>query len=491
MIYSRLITYIFAHLMLCASDKSLLEQLTQSLREWKTWDSITKVQNHQLIKDFLQGLYQRLQTSRSSFDAHPDSMFRKLLTLDVITLSAHLTVIVTNDSTYKELLGRRDQQAQALLDVLQARLDVAIHSEYKPRHVKALIKLSRASGLVPGCLVLKGIEVDGDPVAGGGFGDVYKARFGTQEIALKVLKVYQKSDMLKLHKDFSCEAVTWRQLSHPNVLPFYGVFHLDKNPPRLCLAAPWLENGNVVHYLAERAPNTNCIPLIIDVAQGLEYLHGESIIHGDLKGLNILISRSGRACLADFGLATARDSKPMIMTYMTTNRTTGTLRWQAPELFPDMGGVESEITERRNTTATDIYAYGLVCYEMFSDQYPFPDITTDFQVMFAVKQGKRPPRPSYGVSQIRGLTDDIWNVMEDCWIQDPVARPSATNIVEFLRGLPNRPIDQRPLNDFDTALPSNVLSMHGRVDHPFSTLASSPEDTDDMHDLKWVSRDVV
>jgi serine/threonine protein kinase len=131
-------------------------------------------------------------------------------------------------------------------------------------------------------LVLKGIQIDGDPVAGGGFGDVYKARYQRQEIALKVLKVYQKSDMDKLLKvigellfyldttksygqDFACEAVTWRQLHHPNVLPFYGVFHLDKTPPRVCLACPWLENGNVVQYLANKAPDANCVCLVSSI----------------------------------------------------------------------------------------------------------------------------------------------------------------------------------------------------------------------------------
>jgi len=54
--------------------------------------------------------------------------------------------------------------------------------------------------MVPDCLVLTGIEVDGDPVAGGGFGDIYKGRYQRQEIALKVLKVYQRSDMEKLLK---------------------------------------------------------------------------------------------------------------------------------------------------------------------------------------------------------------------------------------------------------------------------------------------------
>jgi hypothetical protein len=65
---------------------------------------------------------------------------------------------------------------------------------------------------------------------------------------------------------FSCEAATWKQLDHPNVLPFYGVYHLHNNTQRVCLASPWLENGNIVQYLAERAPNTNCVSLVSPLA---------------------------------------------------------------------------------------------------------------------------------------------------------------------------------------------------------------------------------
>jgi serine/threonine protein kinase len=196
-------------------------------------------------------------------------------------------------------------------------------------------------------------------------------------------------------QEFSCEAVTWQQLSHPNVLPFFGVFHLERNPPRICLACPWMENGNVVQFLADQAPDTDCISLVskisevwhcihnncfiqsLDIAQGLKYLHSENIIHGDLKGvcfslsillqttcltilhqLNILVSRMRRACLADFGLSTAADSK-----YMSTTRPRGTLRWQAPELLLDVLDSDSPSPERRNTFATDVYAFALVCYE--------------------------------------------------------------------------------------------------------------------------------
>ena len=77
-----------------------------------------------------------------------------------------------------------------------------------------------------------------------------------------------------------------------------------------------------------------------------------------LLQVNILISPSHRACLSDFGLATARDSKPTVRTYMSTNQTTGTLRWQAPELLL---GTDTDL---RTTFATDVYAFAMVCYEV-------------------------------------------------------------------------------------------------------------------------------
>jgi hypothetical protein len=79
-------------------------------------------------------------------------------------------------------------------------LDVAVDPALKRRHLKALIRLSGATGLYPECLVLKGIEIIGDAVGGGGFADIFKGRLRGEEIAVKMLKVYQKSDIEKLLK---------------------------------------------------------------------------------------------------------------------------------------------------------------------------------------------------------------------------------------------------------------------------------------------------
>ena len=67
-------------------------------------------------------------------------------------------------------------------------------------HVKALIRLSRATGLYPECLVLNDIEIIGDAIGTGGFADIFKGRLWDQEIAVKVLKVFQKSNIEKLLK---------------------------------------------------------------------------------------------------------------------------------------------------------------------------------------------------------------------------------------------------------------------------------------------------
>ena|ERR1700735_4736928 len=85
-------------------------------------------------------------------------------------------------------------------DYVCQRLDFWIHPKYKTRHVKTLVKLSKASACYPDCLVLKGIDIQGDRVADGGFGDVYKGRLGDQVLAIKVLRVKQRPDMVKLRK---------------------------------------------------------------------------------------------------------------------------------------------------------------------------------------------------------------------------------------------------------------------------------------------------
>ena len=72
--------------------------------------------------------------------------------------------------------------------------------KYKPRHIKALLQLSRASGLYPEVLALRGVDIEELPVDHGSYGDVYKGRWKGKLIAVKIMRIYQTSDLAKLHK---------------------------------------------------------------------------------------------------------------------------------------------------------------------------------------------------------------------------------------------------------------------------------------------------
>jgi hypothetical protein len=77
---------------------------------------------------------------------------------------------------------------------LRQRLNFKIHPKYKFRHLKTLVRLSRSSGLYPECLVLDEINIQGNPIVSGAFGDIYKCYFGPNMVAVKVLKANTTSD---------------------------------------------------------------------------------------------------------------------------------------------------------------------------------------------------------------------------------------------------------------------------------------------------------
>jgi len=94
------------------------------------------------------------------------------------------------------------------------------------------------------------------------------------------------------------------RLDHSNVLPVYGCtygFGLF-----MAIVTPWAESGNLTTYLEHNNANITLVrrfQILKNVASGLQYMHANDIIHGDLTGPNVLIDADGTACLSDFGLS--------------------------------------------------------------------------------------------------------------------------------------------------------------------------------------------
>ena len=141
--------------------------------------------------------------------------------------------------------------------------------------------------------------------------------------------------------------------------------------------------------------------------------------------LNILIDQDGHARLADFGLLTiVIDSTHH--TSSTTPKNAGTTRWMSPELLdPDRFG----LGDGRPTKHSDCYALGMVILEVLTGKPPFPNCS-GLVVMRKVIEGERPGRPQ-GKEEV-WFTDDLWEMLEQCWSPQPERRPTIDAILQCL-----------------------------------------------------------
>jgi len=193
-----------------------------------------------------------------------------------------------------------------------------------------------------------------------------------------------------------------------------------------------MEVASTREYLAVSNQDYNRLRLLVGALAGLDYLHEHNIVHGDLKGVNILVDSERRARLADFGLAAVVDE--------STNRTTatggefrGTTRWMAPELLlPEVFGFTGKFEKQLPSKDTDIYAIGMTILEVLTGSVPFADINRNETVILRVIEGGRPGRPT------SGLSDVLWELLVETWAvqnaEEPQGRPPACTILDRLKG---------------------------------------------------------
>ncbi|KAF5351141.1 hypothetical protein D9756_008335 [Leucocoprinus leucothites] len=333
---------------------------------------------------------------------------------------------------YKAFLAYRGDQAQQVLDCLQLVLDSpSLRNPDRAVILRALTRLSTSSGLYPRCFKLQGIEMLGsEPIDEGRYGDVWKGISHGQLVCAKILRSYQRMPTQPLFKNLSREALLWGQLSHPNILPFYGIHINELKRNRFGLVSPWMENGNVVNYLKHN-PNASRIILIHDIASGLQYLHSLDIVHGDIKGTNILVTSAGRACLADFGLSTLLGDNILVWPSLGSEpaRSGGTTRWRGPELFLQDSQGEDSIP----TPSSDVYSFACTAYEVLTGRIPFYEIKSEGAIILT-KLSDSHPNPSRPLPKDAGeeLTDELWRLLEDCWNYEPNDRPSLNEVLRRL-----------------------------------------------------------
>ncbi|KAF9262807.1 kinase-like protein [Marasmius fiardii PR-910] len=256
--------------------------------------------------------------------------------------------------------------ASSVVDWLQEEIQSSTHNQlYRKRCTKCLNTLVKKYHVFPTSFFRVSVRQDGDyPLGGGGFAvHIYKGFVGSQVVCLKVLRVHTQTDekrRKKMVENFYQEALIWTQLSHPNVLQLLGVntalFNTD-----FCLVSPWMVNGDINAFL-EKNPNHDRLRSIQEIAAGLRYLHSRSpkIVHGDIRGANILVDEDFSCRLADFGLSMEASGTTLIET--STGGMKGSVRWMAPEGFE----TSTERDSKEDRSSRDIYAYACTIFEIMT-----------------------------------------------------------------------------------------------------------------------------
>ncbi len=271
----------------------------------------------------------------------------------------------------------------------------------------------------------------------GGMGEVFLARdvkLG-RKVALKVIRDLPGMGDTDARKRFLFEARTTARFSHPHIVTVYGVGEHDGCP---YLALEYLEGQSLAQRLEEERPSPrDALRVALCVAEALAEAHRHGVLHRDLKPANIMIPRDGRARVLDFGLAKSllRPSgdggaggpgEPAGDDLQDVFETRGAgLRGSPPYMAPEQWGGDS----RQITPAADVWALGVVLYQMTAGSLPFtaPDLPRLYE---AIRSG-----PAPAMEPVGGEDSEVGKLIGRCLRRDPGDRPEATEVVGTLEAM--------------------------------------------------------
>lgn len=227
------------------------------------------------------------------------------------------------------------------------------------------------------------------------------------EVAIKEFK-FQRLNGSKL-QSFQREVAVLATLQHPALLKLIGA--TDKIP--FCIILEWMPNKSLYHdlHINHHLNQTGKSIAAYDIARGMKFLHSNQIVHRDLKSLNILLDKNNRIRICDFGFS-RHASEDSLM-----SQNIGTPHWMAPEILS---------TSTNYTSKVDVYAFGVVLWELATSQVPYSGLEASQIIAQVLANDIRPEIPS-------DLNPGMKKLITQCWDRNPDNRPTFHEIVERIQ----------------------------------------------------------
>ncbi len=240
-----------------------------------------------------------------------------------------------------------------------------------------------------------------DFLGAGGMGEVYRAvhtRIG-RVVAIKVLS--SGGDPTAVRR-FLNEARIQGRLTHPGIATLHD---FTEHGGRPCIIMEFVDGQTLAELVERRGalPFAEAVAILGSVADALGYIHEQGIVHRDLKSHNVKVTSSGQVKLLDFGIARAASSQRLT----AAGAVVGTLQYLAPE----------QIEGRDADLRTDIWAMGVLFYELLTGRLPFEGASTAELIGRVVRGDFVPPS-----RLVPGLPPAAAAVVAKCLKKDPAAR---------------------------------------------------------------------
>ncbi|RIB01269.1 kinase-like domain-containing protein [Gigaspora rosea] len=271
--------------------------------------------------------------------------------------------------------------------------------------------------------------VKGKLIGKGNFGKVYLALnlSSSEMMAVKQIELLQtlsdkSNERQKVQiKSFKDEMEILKDLDHENIVSYIGY---EENEQTVNIFLEYVNGGSIGTVLRSNGPFKEPVvrSFTRQILQGLQYLHGQNILHRDIKSDNILVDEDGCCKISDFGISKRSDHK-LAYDNISNMSLQGTIFWMAPEVFTN--GYSAKV---------DIWSLGCVVLEMFTDERPWSSLT-DLAAMFKLGSEKKAPPIRNDIE----ISKEARDFLDKCFIIEPEKRPTAEELLNhpFAQEYPN------------------------------------------------------